>query len=120
MLSSIIDPRIDGVNERGDCVLRTFEVIGQDDVAIFISVSTFSNLQLPFCKLALFNIICVQSHVDFEMKDFDVLPENGALEACTNHLRPRTPLNDRQDLVKVTSKHNRDATKWMIRVKDVF
>ena len=106
MLSLIIDSRVDGVNEGSDSVLRTFEMIRRIDIATFICMTTLANLQLPFCKVSLLKINSVQMYVDVKMKDLDVLPENGALQRSTNNLRSRTLLNNRQDLVKVTSKNN--------------
>src|ERR1700723_136903 len=83
-------------------------------------MTTLSNLQLPLCKVALLKILCVQTHVDFKMKDLDVLPENRALERSTNNLRSRTLFNDRQDLVKVASKNHRNTTKGFIRLQNIF
>ena len=76
MVNLVIYSRIDGVNQRSNHVFRTFEMFRQVDVVTFICMATLSNLQLQLCKLALFGILCVQSHIDFQMKDFDVVPEN--------------------------------------------
>ena len=120
MLSLIIDSRIDGVNEGSDSVLRTFEMIRKLDIGTFICIMTLANLQLPLCKVALLKIIGVQTHVDLEMKNFDMLPENRALQGSANNLSSRTFLNDRQDLVKIASKNHRHTPKKLVRFQNVF
>ena len=87
MVNLIIYSKIDSVNQRSNSVFRIFEMFRQVDVVTFICMATLSNLQLPLYKLALFSILCVQSHVDFQMKDFDVVPENRVLQGSTNNLR---------------------------------
>ena len=95
-------------------------MIRKIDIATFICMTTLANLQLPFCKVWLLKINSVQTHVDVKMKDLDVLPENRALQRSTNDLRSRTLLNNRQDLVKVTSEYHWDTTKGLIRFQNVF
>ena len=95
-------------------------MIRKIDIATFICMTTLANLQLPFCKVLLLKINSVQTHVDVKMKDLDVLPENRALQGSTDNLGSRTLLDDRQDLVKVTSKYHRHTTKEFIRLENVF
>jgi hypothetical protein len=55
-------------------------VIRKVDVGALVYMTTLSNLQLPLCKVMLLRIVGVQSHVDFEIEDFDAPPKNGMLQ----------------------------------------
>jgi hypothetical protein len=119
VLKRIIDSRINGVDEGWDSVFKALEVIRKVDVGALVCMTTLSDLQLPLCKVTLLRIVGVQLHVDFEMEDLDVPPKNGTLQWSTHNLRTCAPLDDWQNLVKVTSKNNTDATEWLIRVADI-
>ena len=45
-----IDSRIDGVNQRLDCVLWTVEPLREVNVAILVCVPAMTNIELPPCK----------------------------------------------------------------------
>jgi hypothetical protein len=119
VLKGIIDSRINSINEGWDSVFKALEVIRKVDVGALVSMTTLFNLQLPLCKVALLRVVGVQLHVDFEVEDLDVSPKNGTLQWSTHNLRTCAPLDDWQNLVKVTSKNDTDATEWLIRVVDI-
>ena len=80
---------------------------------------TMANLQLPPCKVGLSFNLGVETHVLMKLKNSDVSPQTGTLHAGTNNLSPGTLENDRQDLLKVTTKNDSKATKRLVRVPQV-
>src|SRR5713101_1934155 len=97
-----VNVRIDDVNERIHRVFCT------------------ANLQLPPCKVGLFFKISVKTHVLTKVKNCDLPPKDGFFYAGPYNLRSGTLENDRQDLLKVTTKDNGKTTKGLVRIAQIF
>jgi len=115
-----VNVRIDDVNERIHRVFRTVKVVREGDVERIISVFTTANLQLPPCKVGLFFKISVKTHVLTKVKNCDLPPKDGFFYAGPYNLRSRTLENDRQDLLKVTTKDNGKTIKGLVRIAQIF
>ena len=109
-----VNVRIDGVNERGNGVLRTSKLMRECDVAILICMQALPHLKLPPCKVGLRFHSSVQAHVQVKVKDSDRPPQERPLHAGSHNLWPGTLEDNRKDLLKVSTKDNAKTTKWLV------
>jgi len=100
----------------GYFVLFTLEGAWESNVPSLICVHALTNLKLPSCKVPLGLYNSVESHVLVKMKDIDGSPKEGALDAGCYSLASRTLDDNWQDLSKVPTKDDSQATKRLYRV----
>jgi hypothetical protein len=111
-----VDARVDSVNKGINGVLCTMKVIWKSNVEGIISVLAMAHFQLPLCKVGLFFNVGVKVHILMKVKNCDMPPEDGPLHTGSYNLSPGTLEDDRQDLLKVSTKDNSKTTKGLVRV----
>jgi hypothetical protein len=89
-----VDIRIDGINEGGNSILSTLELIWQRNIKGLISILAMANFKLPLCKVGLFFNIGIEIHVLMKVKNCNICPQVRSLYIGTNHLSLRTLKND--------------------------
>ena len=74
----------------------------------------------PFSKPGALRIISVHPHVLSQVEDLDLLPQNRSLQTCSYNILLGAFRNNRESLLKITSKCYSDATKGKVRlVKEI-
>src|SRR6202023_478730 len=110
---------VDVVDESGKGIVRKLKAGGKVDCSICSGVTTVTDIQLPLSKGTFLVQTNVEAHVLLEMQNGDRRPKMGALHAGIDNVWPGSLDDDRKDLLKVSTKDNRKATKGSIGVANI-
>ena len=100
----LINARIDVVDEIGKGVVWQLKAGKKFDGSIFCSVMTMSNIQLPLSKVMFFILSNIEMLVLMEMQNLYRRPKQGALHTGIDNIWPGFLDDNREDLLKVSTK----------------
>ena len=84
-MRKVPDSRIDVADKRFWSVIGKMEFGWNVNIAIFISVFSMINIQLPLCKISLLLVCLKKVHICLQLQDLKFLPHLWVLKGCTNH-----------------------------------